>query len=142
MPEFDPPVTFHVRERKNPWELAEDFQFTLFVRIGESPTFLIKKGYRFDLSSIPRMFYRIIAPYELTLLAPLIHDYIYEHHGCVTDIHGKAFTFTRKQADYLFLQVMCKRGVPWWRRVVAYVTVRTFGGTFWPEGPCNRPTFT
>lgn len=85
----------------------------------------IHQGFRFDLASIPRPLWPLIAPFELSIEAPLLHDYLYFHRGL-----GQ---FTRGQADRMFLKVMKDEGIWAWRRWPAYVAVRLFGGFAWKE---------
>ncbi len=85
----------------------------------------IHPGFRFDLASIPRPLWLLIAPFELSIEAPLLHDYLY--------FHGGMGQFTRKQADRLFLRVMKNEGIWAWRRWPAYLAVRLFGRPAWKE---------
>lgn len=79
-------------------------------------------GFRFDLASIPRALWPVIAPFELSIAAPLIHDWLYR---------GNDRRYTRSQADRIFRELMQREGVSWWRREAAYVAVRAFGGKAW-----------
>lgn len=83
----------------------------------------IPKGYEYDLASIPRLAWWAIAPYELGILSPLIHDYLYEK-------KGSDGVKTRKEADLIFLELMEKEGVSRWRRTAAYYSVR-WGARRW-----------
>lgn len=121
-----PEITYLVDEQQ--WELTERF---IFAAPGVS--FIIPKGFRFDLASIPRMFWRVLAPFELSITAPLIHDYLYRHGGRFKMISGLKRKFSRKQTDDLFLRVMKNEGVGWFRRSAAYHAVRLFAGASWKE---------
>lgn len=92
--------------------------------------FDIPVGYRFDLASVPRGLWWLIAPFELSTLAPLIHDYLFELRG-----RFKGRTLTRKQVDKIFLQVMKHEEVSWWRRTLAYYGVRLGGWFKWHSHP-------
>ena len=35
------------------------------------------EGFRFDLASIPRVFWFLVSPFELSIAAPLLHDFLY-----------------------------------------------------------------
>jgi hypothetical protein len=99
------------------WILLEDFTYTdNYYHIK------VPKGFKTDLASIPRFFWRLIAPFELSLAAPLVHDYLYRHGGNVP-----SGNFTRSDADWFFLSIMREERVPAWRRWAAYVAVRLFG---------------
>jgi hypothetical protein len=41
----------------------------------------VPAGFRFDLSSVPRVFWSLIAPFELSIVAPLLHDFLYRYGG-------------------------------------------------------------
>ena len=53
---------------------------------GKNYQFVIPKGYCYDGASIPRAFWRVIGPStdNRFLVPALIHDYICEHHNCVS----------------------------------------------------------
>ena len=85
-------------------------------------------GYETDLASIPRMFWRIIAPFELSIAAPLVHDYLYGNGGVAENQ-----VLSREETDKLFLAIMEAEEVPWWRRKLAYRAVRMFAGFAWKE---------
>jgi hypothetical protein len=100
---------------KKIWILAEDYEDDIFP-------WTIKAGFKFDLASIPRFLWSIIAPFELSVEAPLVHDYCYKYPDKFC---------TRKQADKFFRDIMKREGVPYWKRVVAYRAVRMFAGAVW-----------
>ncbi|NET39517.1 MAG: DUF1353 domain-containing protein [Cyanothece sp. SIO1E1] len=115
---------------------------------------VIEIGFDFDLSSIPRLFWKIIGPYELSVEAPLIHDFMYLSRGGRrsdwphgTPILGKiepnTCLYSRRDADELFLTMMRQAGVRSWRRFLRYRAVRIFGWLFWkPDeegGQSNQP---
>ena len=86
----------------------------------------VPAGFEFDLSSVPRIFCSVIAPFELSIVAPLVHDFLYRHGGRVP-----TRTYTRAGADRLFLKIMRQENVPTWRATVAYLAVRLFGRSAW-----------
>ena len=94
---------------------------------------VVPSGYNTDLASIPRIVWWLIAPFELSILAPILHDFVYEHKGNppAPSISPPGKSFTRKQADRLFLAVMRREGVSRFRRTLAYMAVRAFGWTYW-----------
>lgn len=108
-------VSYNVAEGY--WILLEDFFYTdhnYHVRV--------PAGFKFDLASIPRLFWRLIAPFELSLAAPLVHDYLYRSGGYV-----ESGNFTRADSDWIFLSIMREEKVAVWRRWLAYFAVRIFG---------------
>jgi uncharacterized protein DUF1353 len=101
------------------WELEAEFTFKDIT---------VPEGFHFDLASIPRPLWNIIAPFELSVTAPLVHDYLYRHGGKVP---GTEHVYTRAETDYMFNAIMELEGVPTWRRVLGYNAVRMFGGRAW-----------
>ena len=120
------PITYDVRRRT--WLLLEDYSY---VYQGHALT--AKAGYAFDLSTIPRALWWLIAPNELSIVAPLFHDLLYEYRGRLpSDTYVSPYrTYTRLEADDLFLHLLELEGVPWWRRVAAYSAIRAVGGVYW-----------
>ena len=58
------------------WRLEADYTYQDGDR-----TITVPAGFMFDLSSVPRALWWLIAPFELSIVAPLLHDYLYEHGG-------------------------------------------------------------
>jgi hypothetical protein len=114
-----PAITYHTRRRK--WMLVFDYTFTI-----EGKEYQIPTGFTFDLASIPRLLWAFTAPFELSIAAPLVHDYLYQTGG----ISGKV---TRKQSDMKFRELMKAEGISLWRREVAYWAVRAFGKKHWGD---------
>ncbi len=99
-------------------------------------TLIAPKGYKFDLASVPRPLWSLIAPFDLSTLAPLFHDLLYEFRGLLPSAdyvtpHPPPRRFNQKDADDLFLRLMMVEGVPAWKRNAAYVAVRSAGWTYW-----------
>lgn len=82
----------------------------------------IPAGFRFDLASVPRPLWSIVAPFELSIAAPLIHDWLYQ---------GGDRRYSRLQADRIFREIMEREGIVWWRREAAYLAVRRYGAEHW-----------
>lgn len=127
-------VSFSVRRAT--WVLEKDFSYTTGPIGGQPRTITVLAGFEFDLASIPRVLWSALAPNELSLAAPLIHDYLYVLNtppdgqspaGSIAPPH----TFTRKQADDLFYDMMIAAGVSKLRAEAAWTAVRLFGGYFW-----------
>jgi hypothetical protein len=123
------------------WTLERDFTI-----ISRGRRLVIPGGFQFDLASIPRALWSVIAPFELSIAAPVVHDWGYEHAGAIpvgmpsssgtypTDV------FTRAEVDAFFLDIMRQEGVAWWRRQAAYRAVRLFGGRAWRTQPTPLTT--
>ena len=115
------------------WRLEEGYEH----RDGNT-TITVPAGFEFDLSSVPRVFWSLIAPFELSIAAPLLHDFLYRYGGKppaggVTPPRS----YTRAEADRMFREIMRAEGVSAWRRVLGYVATRVFGRSAWHG---NRPT--
>lgn len=92
----------------------------------------VPEGFQFDLASIPRVFWGLIAPFELSIAAPLLHDLLYHHQGDLPPgTVEPPRAYTRLEADRLFRNIMETEGVPAWRRTLAYLAVRSFGWLGW-----------
>ncbi|MGF1531624.1 MAG: DUF1353 domain-containing protein [Puniceicoccaceae bacterium] len=120
-------VSYHIDQ--NQWTLAQAWS----LQCGSFALF-IPAGYSFDLASVPRWFWTIIAPFELSLPAPLVHDYLYEFRGRPRPPQvDPVRTFTRLESDRLFLQIMQAEGIAGWKRHLAYRAVRLFGACYWND---------
>jgi len=109
------------------WRLEQDYAY----RDGPT-TITVPAGFRFDLSSVPRLLWWLIAPFELSIAAPLLHDFLYRNRGMPpTGSAEPPRTYTRSEVDRMFRTLMRKEGVPTWRRVVGYAAVRLLGGGDW-----------
>jgi uncharacterized protein DUF1353 len=120
-----PPVLTYLGRRR--WRLEADYSYH------DGPTAItVPAGFRFDLSSVPRALWSVIAPFELSIVAPLLHDFLYESGGRPPDVSiDPPRTYTRAEADRMFLEIMEAEEVVWWRRWLAYSAVRIFGWRAW-----------
>ncbi len=126
----DPAVTYDGRD----WILAGDCRYVAL----DGFAITARSGFRSDLASIPRLLWALIASFELSLVAPIMHDLIYRSGGRVALPQGLVEppdrTFLRKEADDLFLELMTRAKISYWKRNVAYLAVRAFGQSSWHEG--------
>jgi len=92
----------------------------------------VPKGFVWDGASIPRGFQTIsgIRKDRWIRAAALIHDFLYRTNGQFT-FRMIRRTLTRKQADTIFYTMMREAGMPWRKAIIAYWTVRGFGGAAW-----------
>ena len=93
----------------------------------------IQANYRTNLASIPRCLWSIIAPFELSEAAPLVHDYLYDHAGIPVGISGGNRIVKKREADRIFRRIMRREGVPAWKRFAGYWAVKLFAGTVWKK---------
>jgi hypothetical protein len=92
----------------------------------------VPAGFEFDLSTVPRVFWPLIAPFELSIVAPLLHDFLYRYGGKPpTGSVSPPRTYERGEVDRMFREIMEAEGVPAWRRALAYAAVRVFGRDEW-----------
>jgi Protein of unknown function (DUF1353) len=122
---LEPPILSFVGGRN--WKLEADFWFPDKGRIITVP-----KGFLFDLSSVPRLLWWLVAPFDLSVVAPLIHDFLYRYGGkppagSVEPPHD----YPRAEVDGVFRRIMEAEGVAAWRRVLGYAAVRVFGRWAW-----------
>jgi hypothetical protein len=109
------------------WRLLADYSY-----VYDGVTLTARAGYSYDLASVPRPLWWLIAPNELSLVAPLFHDLLYEFRGVLPEGNVEPYrTYTRREADDLFLHLMEVEGIAWWRRNAAYSAVRAAGWTYW-----------
>jgi hypothetical protein len=109
------------------WRLEADYPYK------DGPTTItVPSGFRFDLSSVPRVFWSVIAPFELSIAAPLLHDFLYQTGGKPPDVSiDPPRTYTRAEVDRMFLTIMRAEGVAMFRATSAYLAVRAFGRPAW-----------
>lgn len=126
----EPAVTYNNAE----WVLLDDCRYVAL----DGFMVTAKRGFKTDLASIPRLLWGFIASFELSLVAPIVHDLIYGSAGTVALPDGEVMPadkrFDRKEADDLFLELMTRSKVAYWKRNVAYLAVRAFGGSSWRQG--------
>lgn len=118
-----PPV-YLTRLPGEEWMLLDDYVISMTLEDGAAVVIEIPYGFRFDLASVPRWLWWIIAPFELSLPAPLVHDALYRWKGVIDTPIPRVLT--RKDADDIFLAIMESEEVSRWRRRSAYRAVRMF----------------
>lgn len=130
--------------------LDEDYSYT-WVNGNLVYTIVIKKGYKYDGASSPRITWTFsgILPDGLIRPAALIHDALYEKKGIFRryeyhkyikllasscwdeDVRPEDRIFSRKQCDKIFLDIMELAGVGKTDRLRTYWAVRLFGWWAW-----------
>lgn len=125
------------------WVLEENVQVGIQVKDQTDPYELqIPKKFSFDLATVPRLLWMIIAPFELSIIAPLVHDYLYENkgrlyigndHQITSEKTDTAIYINRLETDTIFLNHMKQEGIGKIKRYVCYYGVRWFGGKYWKE---------
>ena len=125
------PVEITYRTDLKIWEVIHDYTYP----VGMGVVLRIPAGFRFDLASIPKILWNVIAPFELSVVAPLIHDAMYNFGGKFPDEYiahaAKQKIFTRKEADIIFYNLMIEEQVGGLKSRIAYNAVRIFGRPHW-----------
>ena len=83
-------------------------------------------GFVTDGASIPRIFWAILGPHGSYFAAAIIHDFLYS---------ARNTTYTRRQADQIFLEAMKDCGVGLVKRQVIFRAVRIGGAFAFKGGP-------
>ena len=126
-----PPVYVPYDPRRKVWVLMFEYVITLDLQDDMPIEFKIPQNFEFDLASIPRIIWPLIGSFELSLVAPLIHDYLYQFHGEPVHHRHASHTWfkpvlTRAEADQIFLNLMLAEKVTSWKAKAAYRAVRLF----------------
>jgi len=129
-----PPVYVTYITSKKTWTLVDNYRITLPIDDYNEIKFEIPMGFDFDLASIPRLIWPLISSFELSLVAPLIHDYCYQYQGSpvyhiklVRGIEEKTYNYiSRAEADKIFFDLMIREKVPRWKANSSYTAVRLF----------------
>lgn len=131
-------IIYHPSEEL--WELNRQYDY---IDQQKQWKIIIEENSKYDLSSIPRLFWKIVSPFELSNEAPLIHDYLYVTEGGRRKdpkhrLKGKIESietispansdqnelyYTRKEADLLFREIMKQAQVKPWRIFLGFWTV-------------------
>ena len=121
------PKNDNIRYFQN-WEVAEDIVVDLESWGIHYSQFIIPKGFKTDLSSVPRVLWGIMPPFGNFLIAALVHDYMY-HINFMEDMIGTKTA--RKIADKAMLALSMKyNGDTLLHRIdnhLRYYAVRLFG---------------
>jgi len=89
----------------------------------------VPKGFRYDGASVPKIAWLVgLGRDGVHRAASLIHDWLYVNDGEIDE-----GSYTRKQADDLFRDMLKEYGVKSWHVFVAYRATRLFGWFWWSE---------
>ena len=118
------------------WRLDEELVITSL-----GWTLVVPKGFVCDGASVPRLAEPLIDPFDLSVSAPFVHDWLYESGGQICASQAGYPTaactewFTREEADDFLYDIAAQEGVWWWRRALARKIVRWFGARNWSTPP-------
>lgn len=128
MSSFTKPLLVKVLDDGRTYELLEDFEY---YRDNESFKIFVKKGFRTDFASIPRILWSIYPPFGKYSKSALLHDFLCEaflnkkQWQEISNLH-KLELVTRKMADEIFLESMRAVGVPFLSANILYLGVRVY----------------
>lgn len=103
----------------------------------------VPTGFVTNLASIPRALRPLFPVNDNHRLAAVVHDYLYSCGGRLVTAHwstapvepyglgSRVITYTRKEADSIFFEIMRFDGVSKLRAKLMLWGVRCFGGSYW-----------
>lgn len=110
------------------------------VRLSNDKVILIKKGFEWDLSSVPRILSWILLPYGNFLIAALIHDWLYQNSDSVKkvwfDNHSEnAREFADKEMLLWSRAMQGTKKISFYNidNYLRYYAVRLFGRKVWEK---------
>lgn len=110
------------------WRVTRNFEYDVNLGPNIQGTIIVPEGFTTDFASIPRILWNILPATGKYGEAAVVHDYLYV---CGGHVPQWQYTFTKKDADRIFLQAMTLLEVPAWQRYPMYQAVRWFGrGSF------------
>ena len=105
--------------------------FLPFTFAASELTIRVMPGFETDFASIPRFARLLISKLGRYNKAAVIHDAIYQ--AMFYTLNVNRHTFTRKDADRIFLEGMVALGVAPWKRRLMYWGVRLGGWAAWKK---------
>lgn len=129
------PILIAIKESGQRWEyrgtekaLGADYVYKPWIN--ETFEVCVKPGFICDGASSPRFAWTLTGflPRGIHDPAALLHDQLYQDKG----IHNGQ-SYTRKQADQIFLKMLKECGVKSWHARIAYLAVRACGQFYWKK---------
>lgn len=114
------------------WKLVEPFEYVL-GHIDGDYCVKIHRGFETDFASIPRVFWRILPPWDRYGKAAIVHDALYSNNIILHRTFDCPEKISRKRCDEIFLEAMEVLEVPKWKRIVMFKCVRWFGKKAWDD---------
>lgn len=106
--------------------LLDDFEYHVGSEDSDE-IITVEKMFVTDFASVPRFAWSIVPPMGRIKPAALVHDFLYFLLG--KNPGGK--TYSRKQCDDIFYEIMSVIRMPRHEKWFAYSAVRTFGWIGW-----------
>jgi len=110
------PLRFELMPNGHSAQLIKDYK----IRLADNRIITVPSGFETDFASVPRLFWRIVPPWGRYSPAAVVHDFLY-HTGMLR----------RSEADRIFLELMKRLSVPFWKRRMMYWAVRVGGWKAW-----------
>ncbi|GLC25055.1 DUF1353 domain-containing protein [Roseisolibacter agri] len=96
---------------------------------------VVPAGFRLDGPSVPRLAAPLVTREDLKDAAPTVHDWFYARGGEIDEEiaggHVLQHSYSRAEADLLFLVLLLLDDVVPWRAWISYVAVRLRGASHW-----------
>ena len=125
MSSFTEPLSICPVPGNGKWATTRDLTYEIGNK-GSGLAITVPAGFETDLASVPRLLWPIFAPHDPRYAAAaVIHDYLYRWKG-----------FDRVVADAILYEGMRLLGVPLWKSLLMYVSVRIWNST--RSGPLAR----
>lgn len=104
-----------------PWEVAREMTFADGDKVVRVPA-----GFKTNLASVPRFFWRLIPPFGRYTVAAVIHDWLYTEKRL-----ADGTPVDKEYADELFLRLMEEFDVDATTRGIMYTSVHLAGQSAW-----------
>ena len=105
--------------------VMDDIRYCFNRWLGFSVT--VPKGFVSDLTTVPRILWRLIPPHGRYRAAAILHDYLYKEQKPL-----------RRTVDEIFNVVMKRLGVGYWQRWLLYAGVRIGGWWAWRKHKLSK----
>jgi len=117
MENFNICLTYVSGENNKYWKVEKAIK----VVLSDGSDLEVPKGFKTDLSTVPKLLWGIFPPYGNFIIAAIVHDYLY----VIQDERGKAF------ADREMLCLSNKHNNNKVDNYLRYLAVRIFGSLYW-----------
>jgi len=117
------PALIANRLRPFSWILIENVR----IELSDGTTLLIPKGYIFDGSSVPRVFWSLLPPHGTDIYSALVHDYLFTIRQL--GYMGYSLSFVDREYLRFCLDDNYRTGVL--RPYILFLGVKLFSWMFW-----------
>ena len=104
----------------------------LFASVSGKRIIAVPQGFTSDLASIPRIFWRILPPWDgKTVRASVVHDYLYSGGYLLDEQTQRWRKVSRKEADEIMRDIMMQDKAPEWKVSLIYHGLRFANSIGW-----------